>query len=313
MPPDFQHTHGLGAQKDPVDRKRYKIAALYEIAGVEPLVTVLPASYKVGGMPTVLDQDGTPQCTAYSSSTMKSYQDRKDLLTFFNFDEAKFFSLIGGTSEGAYISAAMEYLRGYGYPVVTTDDRAKHKIAAYYSVPVNADELKRAIVTFGPLVLGVAWQHSWFRPVNGVLPVPDYASGGHAIIGYGWDDTKGLLLRNSWGTDYGLSGDVYLPYAYLNKVWGATKTVDDIQLLKKKILCSNINYRVGAGLSYTSKGKSVAGQVLTVVNKVTGGAWAMSCNGAKSGNTWYKVSQVNGTNVSTLYGVSYVYVATGAF
>jgi C1A family cysteine protease len=63
-------------------------------------------------------------------------------------------------------------------------------------------------------------------------PVPgETAVGGHAIVAVGYDDamkikntspgaveTKGaLLIRNSWGTGWGISGYGYLPYEYVLK------------------------------------------------------------------------------------------------
>jgi GH25 family lysozyme M1 (1,4-beta-N-acetylmuramidase) len=53
--------------------------------------------------------------------------------------------------------------------------------------------------------------------------------------------------------------------------------------------------------------------VVTAAAKVTGGSWAADCASAVSGSTWYKITAVGGKTVSTLYGVSAVYAATGLF
>jgi C1A family cysteine protease len=40
--------------------------------------------------------------------------------------------------------------------------------------------------------------------------------GGHAVCGVGYDDVKKrLLVRNSWGTGWGMDGYFTMPYAYL--------------------------------------------------------------------------------------------------
>jgi C1A family cysteine protease len=40
--------------------------------------------------------------------------------------------------------------------------------------------------------------------------------GGHAVMAVGYDDaTREFLVRNSWGTDWGLEGYFKIPYAYL--------------------------------------------------------------------------------------------------
>ena len=39
--------------------------------------------------------------------------------------------------------------------------------------------------------------------------------GGHAVMAVGYDDSKGaFIVRNSWGTDWGIKGYFYLPYWY---------------------------------------------------------------------------------------------------
>jgi uncharacterized protein YgiM (DUF1202 family) len=159
---------------------------------------------------------------------MKSWQDRRDQLTFFNFNEPLFFQQIGGTSQGAYVRAAYERMLNYGYPVVSTGEASLHKIAAYYVVPRDLASLKAAIYDFGPIVVTTPWYQSWFRPVNGVLPRPDVLVGYHAIVAYGWNTTA-LRLRNSWGSDWGLSGDCYLPNYYISYLNSASKSIDVIE------------------------------------------------------------------------------------
>ena len=40
--------------------------------------------------------------------------------------------------------------------------------------------------------------------------------GGHAISAFGYDDEKGaLLIRNSWGEEWGENGYGWLPYEYV--------------------------------------------------------------------------------------------------
>jgi hypothetical protein len=48
-----------------------------------------------------------------------------------------------------------------------------------------------------------------------------------------------------------------------------------------------------------------------VVATVSGSHWSTTCPGAKSGSTWYRISAINGRSVSSLYGRTYLYAATG--
>jgi C1A family cysteine protease len=60
---------------------------------------------------------------------------------------------------------------------------------------------------------------------SGEIPFPEPTErtlGGHAVVAVGYDDKKqigkekgALLIRNSWGTDWGEQGYGWLPYAYV--------------------------------------------------------------------------------------------------
>ena len=75
--------------------------------------------------------------------------------------------------------------------------------------------------------------------------------------------------------------------------------------------CDGINLRTGATTSATAKVKLGINNTLTVTGTATGGSWSAACPTTKSGSSWYVVSQVNGQSVSSLYGVSALYAATG--
>jgi C1A family cysteine protease len=55
---------------------------------------------------------------------------------------------------------------------------------------------------------------------SGILPMPNIVTekpiGGHAVMAVGYDDSKkAMLIRNSWGTSWGLGGYFWMPYAYI--------------------------------------------------------------------------------------------------
>ncbi|MEI7743981.1 MAG: SH3 domain-containing protein [Chloroflexota bacterium] len=219
--------YGLGALPDAPDERDYPVSAPYASEGLTASV-VLPASYAAPGMPPVLNQHATPMCVAYSSSAMKAWQDRRDQEAFFDFDEPAFFAAIGGTAQGARVRAAMERMRSTGYPVASVGDPGGHRIAAYYAVPRDVATIKAAIHDLGPIVVSTPWYQSWFHPAAGVLPEPDTQVGGHAIVAYGWDQ-RGLRLRNSWGVDWGVGGDCWMPESFVPHISGAWKAVDAIE------------------------------------------------------------------------------------
>jgi hypothetical protein len=180
-------------------------------------------------MPPVLDQHATPMCVAYSSAAMKAWQDRRDQERLFDFDEPRFFREIGGTTAGAYVRDAMNRMRAVGYPVVSAGDAGHHRIAAYYAVPRDLATIKAAIHDLGPIVVSTPWYRSWFRPrADGTLPAPDTVVGGHAIVAFG-RDARGLRLRNSWGADWGVGGNCWMPESLVPQINGAWKAVDAIE------------------------------------------------------------------------------------
>ena len=78
--------------------------------------------------------------------------------------------------------------------------------------------------------------------------------------------------------------------------------------------CDGVNLRTGAGTSYAIKTSIKTGTQVTVAATVSGGSWSTTCAGkAVAGSSWYRISAVSGKSVSTLYGVTYVYGATGLF
>ncbi|MCI0582665.1 MAG: SpoIID/LytB domain-containing protein [Chloroflexi bacterium] len=75
--------------------------------------------------------------------------------------------------------------------------------------------------------------------------------------------------------------------------------------------CDGVNIRTAASTSAAIKVRLGLLSTVTVAGTVAGGAWSTSCPTAKSGSGWYKVTHVNGTTVTSLYGVSVLYAATG--
>ncbi|MNY65566.1 Papain family cysteine protease [compost metagenome] len=57
---------------------------------------------------------------------------------------------------------------------------------------------------------------------TGQIPMPDMSRekrlGAHALLCVGFDDaSQTLIIRNSWGSNWGHGGYAYLPYAYVQQ------------------------------------------------------------------------------------------------
>jgi C1A family cysteine protease len=96
-----------------------------------------------------------------------------------------------------------------------------HQATSYHRI-VSLREMKTCLAEGYPFVFGFTVYESFESPevaktgkVN--MPAPkEKVLGGHAVMGVGYDDaSKRFLIRNSWGTNWGLQGYFTMPYDYL--------------------------------------------------------------------------------------------------
>jgi C1A family cysteine protease len=96
----------------------------------------------------------------------------------------------------------------------------KHLVKSYARVPRNLSLMRGCLASGFPFVLGFScYSNLPFQSTDGIIPLPgsgDSRIGGHAVLAVGYDDNKHLfMIRNSWGTTWGVNGYGFLPYAYL--------------------------------------------------------------------------------------------------
>lgn len=101
-------------------------------------------------------------------------------------------------------------------------DGVKHAAVQYHRVNRDLREFKAAIFERNLVVFGFAVYESLMSSEvaqTGMAPMPssnEKMLGGHAVAAVGFDDTKNaIIVRNSWGVDWGLKGFFYLPYDYI--------------------------------------------------------------------------------------------------
>ena len=75
--------------------------------------------------------------------------------------------------------------------------------------------------------------------------------------------------------------------------------------------CDGVNIRTSTSTSSSIRVRLGRNATVTVSGTVAGSAWSTVCPTSKSGSGWYRVTHVNGTSVTALYGVSILYAATG--
>jgi len=101
-------------------------------------------------------------------------------------------------------------------------DAFKYRVVSYQRLVPALSQLKGCLASGYPFVFGFTVYESFesasvARTGHASLPHPgERAIGGHAVVGVGFQDAKQwFIVRNSWGSRWGLKGYFTLPYAYL--------------------------------------------------------------------------------------------------
>lgn len=157
---------------------------------------------------------------------------------------------------GAYIRDGMKVLQQFGcapeteFPyditkfkdaptAIAEQDAATFKVAEYHRI-TSYDDMKAALANGQPVVIGITVYESFetYDVSNGgLLPTPDTTKekmlGGHALLAIGYNPKEHpgdyIVIRNSWGKDWGDNGNCYMPKSYwdnglVNDMWTASLT-----------------------------------------------------------------------------------------
>lgn len=82
-----------------------------------------------------------------------------------------------------------------------------------YDVVPSVDEIKASMCKYGPLTAAVAATPAFIAYTGGTFDEKSNTGVNHAIVLVGWDDQKGAwLLRNSWGSNWGDNGYMWIEY-----------------------------------------------------------------------------------------------------
>lgn len=102
-------------------------------------------------------------------------------------------------------------------PAEAYSDAGKYRVKSIRALESLRD-IRYELAHRNPVVIGMEVYEAFYEPKNGVLPKPnpnEKSQGGHAVMVVGYDDVqKVLIVKNSWGNDWGDKGYFYLPYEY---------------------------------------------------------------------------------------------------
>jgi C1A family cysteine protease len=104
-----------------------------------------------------------------------------------------------------------------------------HQVLSYTRI-ITLDDMLSCLSSGFPFVCGISVYESFESDVvakTGVVPMPSQNEallGGHAVVCVGYDNTnKIFMMRNSWGTGWGMQGYFTIPFDYMlrysNDMW----------------------------------------------------------------------------------------------
>jgi C1A family cysteine protease len=106
-------------------------------------------------------------------------------------------------------------------PANLYSEALQNRAVSYQRVVQDINTMKGCLAQGFPFVAGFTVYESFESPEvakTGVVPMPtptEATIGGHAVLVVGYDDSQNAwLVRNSWGTSWGIGGYFWMPYQY---------------------------------------------------------------------------------------------------
>jgi C1A family cysteine protease len=196
--------------------------------------------------PVIYDQGQLGSCTANAIAAAIEFDRQKEQLTpdfipsrLFIYYNERAMEGTTTTDSGAQIRDGIKSVASQGVcpetewpytianfsekpPAQCYQDAIECKAVQYQSIIQDVNQLKGCLAAGYPFVCGITVYDSFESEqvaASGQVPMPasnEAVIGGHSIMGVGYDDSQQrFIMRNSWGTSWGLQGYFTIPYAYL--------------------------------------------------------------------------------------------------
>jgi C1A family cysteine protease len=235
-----RRVQGFGWVPDLPDARDFLFSAADEVLAQLPAKVDLRPQ-----LPPVYDQGRLGSCTANAIGAAFEYDQRQEGLKdfmpsrlFIYYNERAIEGTVG-TDSGAQIRDGMKSIAKLGvcdektwpYDIATFTEKPsskayreglKHQALVYRRVLGNLRQMQGCLASDFPFVVGISVYESFMSEEvarTGEAPLPqrnEQLEGGHAVLAVGYDDSvQRFILRNSWGTGWGMEGYFTLPYAYL--------------------------------------------------------------------------------------------------
>jgi C1A family cysteine protease len=212
----------------------------------EAVLTKLPTKADLRPkMPKIYDQGQLGSCTANAIGAAFEFEQVKEGQTdftpsrlFIYYNERAMEGTVD-TDSGAMIRDGMKSVAKVGVCTETTwpydvakftekpprtaySEGKKHQALVYRRVLANLHQMQGCLASGYPFVFGFSVYESFMSPdvaKTGKVPLPprgEQLIGGHAVVAVGYNDAdQSFIVRNSWGTRWGIKGYCTMPYGYL--------------------------------------------------------------------------------------------------
>lgn len=240
-------------KRDLPDIRDRVYSAAPPVSGLPPLVDLRP------GCPAVYDQGSLGSCTGNAIAADCEFDMMKQGQKSFTPSRLGIYYLerkLEGSinrDTGATIRDGIKVVAKYGVwpetmqPYIVDQYRRapsrtmllegqKHQALVYERIDGSLNQIKTRLASGYPFVFGFSVYpqfQSQEAAKSGMVAMPtglDAPLGGHAVLGVGYDDSKQcIIVRNSWGANWGLKGYFYMPYAYISNpnlasdMWAITR------------------------------------------------------------------------------------------
>ena len=195
----------------------------------------------------IRNQGSQGSCYAQSACCMKEWQEKRDYgldeylsPQFFYNNRYNLYDDNPNNDYGMFGRDVMRILkdvgvcleRNYKYGLIEDKkniseecytEALNHRIKGYARV-YEKDDLKRCLLRNGPCLIGFPVYNNTTRMWK--KKEHEQMKGGHAmtVIGY---NREGFIIRNSWGSGWGLNGYCIYPYGHWGSHWEIWTTIDD--------------------------------------------------------------------------------------